>query len=182
MSDMIFKGKAWVLRDNDGNMIPNIDTDMIYHNAHLAVTDVKKMGEFALGNLEGYKNFPNEAKENDIVVAGINFGSGSSRQHAVDCFRALGITCLVVESAGAIYKRNAINSGFPLMLVPDLSKFKPGEAGFIETGDIIEVDCQRGKIKNITKNQEVPGVKKMSEVQYDIFKAGSLFEYGKLGE
>jgi len=180
MADLIFKGKAWVLRDENGNMIPNIDTDMIYHNAHLAVTEIEKMGQYALGNLEGYKDFPQKAQRGNIVVAGSNFGSGSSRQHGVDCFKALGISCLVVESVGAIYKRNAINSGFPLIIVPDLSKYEKGEPGYIESGDVIEVDCQNGKITNVTKGYEIPGVKKMSQVQFDIYQAGSLFEYGKM--
>ncbi len=179
MANMIFKGRAWVLRDDKKEMIPSIDTDMIYHNAHLAVTDVSEMGQYSFGNLEGYEDFPSKVQKTDIIVAGINFGAGSSRQHAVDCFRALGVTCLVVESAGAIYKRNAINSGFPLMIVDGLSDIAEDHEAYIETGDIIEVNCQEGVIKNITKDSMVPNVRKMSSVQYDIFEEGNLFEYGK---
>jgi len=58
----------------------------------------------------------------EIVLAGKNFGAGSSRQQAVDCFRALGIGAIVAESYGAIYKRNAINSGFPIVTLPDLTR------------------------------------------------------------
>lgn len=177
------KGRAWVLADGAGRLLENIDTDMIYHNAHLAVTEVAKMGAFALGNLDGYKEFAKECRPGDIVVAGANFGAGSSRQHAVDCFRALGVAALLVESAGSIYLRNAINSGFPLLRADGLSAALEAarRAGgeLLATGDEVECDLAAGRVRNLTRGVDLPGVRPMSSVQLDIFRAGSLFDYGK---
>ena len=64
----------------------NIDTDMIFHNRYLAITDMREMGQYALDNLKGFKDFSRKAQAGDIVVAGKNFGCGSSRQQAVECF------------------------------------------------------------------------------------------------
>ncbi|GAB4160653.1 MAG: 3-isopropylmalate dehydratase small subunit [Planctomycetota bacterium] len=164
----ILKGRAWVIRDADGRRIDDIDTDMIYHNAHLAVTEIGKMGRHTFGNLDGWKDFPDNARPGDIVIAGRNFGCGSSRQHAVDCFRALGVSALVVESAGAIYFRNAVNSGFPLLLADGVVDSP------IQNGDEIEVDLSTGEIRCPVRNCVVRGVP-FSEVQMDIYKAGSLF-------
>lgn len=165
----IVKGRAWVVRDAAGAPIDDIDTDMIYHNAHLAVTDVAQMGKHTFGNLDGWKDFPAKAKPGDIVIAGGNFGCGSSRQHAVDCFRALGVSALVVASCGAIYTRNAINSGFPLLIVPNAVN------SLLENGDEIEVDFSTGELRCPAKGLTIKG-RPFSKVQMEIFKAGSLFE------
>ncbi|MFQ6618076.1 MAG: 3-isopropylmalate dehydratase small subunit 2, partial [Fidelibacterota bacterium] len=109
----LIEGKAWLIRDERGVFIDDIDTDQIYHNTHLAVTEIERMGQFAFGNLKGWENFPSLSERGDILIVGKNFGSGSSRQHAVDCFKSLGISLIIGQSFGAIYKRNAINSGLP---------------------------------------------------------------------
>src|SRR5512136_2169351 len=98
----------------------NIDTDMIFHNAHLAITDIAQMGPHTFTSLEGFKDFPKKAKPGDILISGGNFGCGSSRQQAVDCFTSLGVRLIVAESLGAIYKRNAINSGLPILTFPGI--------------------------------------------------------------
>ncbi|MDZ7815468.1 MAG: 3-isopropylmalate dehydratase [Planctomycetota bacterium] len=164
-----FRGKAWVLTDSEGEPINDIDTDMIYHNAHLAETEVEKMGRYALGNLEGWEDFPQKVSAGDIVIAAKNFGCGSSRQHAVECFRALGVSCLVVESAGAIYRRNAINSGFPLLVAPGITK------SGIETGDVIVVDIAKGVVNCPDKEIQF-SAEPFSDVQMEIYRAGSLFD------
>jgi len=170
----ILKGRVWVIIDPEtGKLINNIDTDMIYHNAHLAITDIEKMGQYAFGNLGGWKNFPEKAEKGDIVICGGNFGAGSSRQHAVDCFRALGIQMIIAGSFGAIYKRNAINSGMPILTYPDVNKAK------IKSGDEIDVDLEKGKLKNITTGEDLPDATPFSSVQMDIYHAGDLFEYAK---
>jgi 3-isopropylmalate/(R)-2-methylmalate dehydratase small subunit len=112
-----------VLTAPDGELYDDIDTDMIFHNRYLHITDLAQMGQYALDNLKGWEDFAQKAQAGDILVAGKNFGAGSSRQQAVDCFRALGIGCIVAESYGAIYKRNAINSGFPIVVLPGLTEF-----------------------------------------------------------
>ena len=168
------QGRAWVILGPDGKPVHNIDTDMIYHNAHLAITDVKLMGQFTFGNLKGWEDFPKKAGPGDIVVGGRNFGAGSSRQQAVDCFASLGIGAILAESVGAIYYRNAINSGFPFLLCPGICT-----GGGVKDGDELEVDFATGRITNRTTGKAIEGGKPFSKVQMDIYQAGSLFAYGK---
>jgi len=126
------------------------------------------MAKCAFVSLPGFEDFPEKAKKGDIIVAGKNFGSGSSRQQAVDCFKALGIQCLVAESFGAIYERNAINAAFPIVICKDIKKLK------LETGDIIEVDFMNGEIINQSKKLTVEA-QKFSEVQLEIYRNDGLF-------
>ena len=126
-------GRAWVIRKD------NIDTDMIFHNKHLAITKLEEMGPLTFGNLAGWEDFAQRAKPGDIVVTGRNFGAGSSRQQAVDCFKALGIAAVVARSFGAIYERNAINAALPI-LVSDLSEMD------IQDGEEITADFAKGTI------------------------------------
>ena len=176
----LIKGKAIVLRDPQAGRIDDIDTDMIFHNAHLAIVDINQMGQYALGNLEGFKDFPSRVKGGEILVVGRNFGSGSSRQQAVDCFKALGISLIVGESFGAIYKRNAINSGFPLFTCSNIcSVGSDSEQYSISDGDTIEVDLLTGKVFNATRSSNIQGGVPFSQVQMDIYRAGNLFAYAR---
>jgi len=172
---LIIKGKAVVLADTDNNMINSIDTDMIFHNKYLHIIDIQEMGQYALANLEGWKDFVKRIKtENwELLIVGQNFGAGSSRQQAVDCFKSLGIKAIIGESFGAIYTRNAINSGMPLI---QLDNF---DVASIDTGDELILDMKKGKIDNQTKKINVP-IKPMSQVQTDIYLAGDLFAYGSI--
>ena len=146
----------------------NIDTDMIYHNAHLAVTDTKEMGRYCLGNLEGWKDFPKRAKPGDIVITGGNFGCGSSRQHAVDCFKSIGVQAIIAKSFGAIYERNAINAGLPI-LAGDVAALD------LQDGDVIDVDFESGEITGERTGKKVT-VRPFSDVQLDIYKRGGLLQ------
>jgi len=168
------RGRAWVILGQDGKPVHNIDTDMIFHNAHLAITDVKQMGQYAFGNLKGWEDFSKKAKPGDLVVVGRNFGAGSSRQQAVDCFASLGLDAILAESVGAIYYRNAINSGFPLLLCPNICS-----GGEVKDGDELEVDFATGKVTNLSTGKVISGGKPFPKVQMDIYQAGSLFAYGK---
>jgi 3-isopropylmalate dehydratase small subunit len=170
---ILLEGNVIVIKDNHGKAIDDIDTDMIFHNKHLHITDINEMGQYAFGNLQGWEAFSKNAKSGDILVVGKNFGAGSSRQQAVDCFRALGIQMILGESFGAIYKRNAINSGMPLMTTPEIMNEN------IELHDRIRVNLETGEILNITKNHPLKTAAPLSKVQLDIYQAGTLFEYGK---
>ena len=153
-----FKGRAWVI-DMD-----NIDTDMIYHNRYLAITDIDEMGQYTFDNLKGYEDFAGRAKPGDIIVVPKNFGAGSSRQQAVDCFKSLGVSCIVAESFGAIYERNAINKGFPILTARLIGRG-------IETGNTIEVNLETGKVR-LASGDEVEGA--FSDVQMAIYRKGGL--------
>lgn len=166
---MKLKGRLWVLNSGDG-LISDIDTDMIYHNAHLAVTDTARMGQFAFGNLEDYEDFAEKAQPGDLILAGDNFGSGSSRQHAVDCFAALGVRAVVARSFGAIYKRNAINSGFPVIELPGV----PDD--LFTHFEVVELDLEKGILQGSGKSFSG---NPMSSVELDIYTAGGLFQYAE---
>ncbi len=169
-------GRIWVLSDDRGHLIENIDTDQIFHNAHLHITDIKKMGEYALGNLEGWKDFPHKSSPGDILVVGRNFGAGSSRQQAVVCFLSLQVGAILAPSFGAIYFRNAVNSGFPVLRSPEITRIV--DEGKLATGDEIQIDFLSGKAHVVGKNVSFP-ILPMSKVQSEIYKAGGLFNYGK---
>jgi 3-isopropylmalate/(R)-2-methylmalate dehydratase small subunit len=171
-----FIGKIWVLSDADSQLIEDIDTDQIFHNAFLHITEQDKMGQYALGNLEGWKDFPEKTQPGDVIVAGRNFGAGSSRQQAVDCFIALQVSLIIAPSFGAIYFRNAVNSGFPVLKSKDVEGLVSQRN--LETGDRISVDILSGECTNITKKYSF-GLFPMSDVQHAIFQAGGLFYYGK---
>ena len=154
------EGRAWVIKKD------NIDTDMIFHNRYLSITDPKEMGQYAFDNLEGYKNFAKEAKPGDIVITGKNFGCGSSRQQAVDCFKSLGISVIIAESFGAIYERNAINNAMPILVSEDIVKK-------INDKDVLEIDFTTGEIFDKTQGKKYTA-KPFSKSQLDIYKRGGL--------
>ena len=154
------EGKAWVI-DKD-----NIDTDMIFHNRYLHITDIEEMGQYTFDNLEGYENFSKKAKKGEIVVVGKNFGCGSSRQQAVDCFKSLGISVIIAESFGAIYERNAINNAMPIMIAENITDK-------IDDGDVLEADFKNGEIYDKTKNIKIQA-KPFSKSQLEIYKRGGL--------
>lgn len=176
MAESILSGRIWILSDQRGNLIEDIDTDQIYHNAHLHITNLAEMGEYALGNLEGWKDFPRQASPGDLLIAGRNFGSGSSRQQAVDCFIALKIGAILSPSFGAIYFRNAVNSGFPVLRCPEIDQLV--HSGILETGDEIRIHFLSGDAQILNKTVSFHAFP-MSDVQYEIYKAGNLYNYGK---
>lgn len=156
------EGRVWYIP------IDNIDTDMIFHNRYLSITDSSEMGQYTFDNLEGYEDFAKKAKPGDIIIVHKNFGSGSSRQQAVDCFKELGIQAILAESYGAIYERNAINAAFPIMTCNAILELN------LANGDLLRLDLETGKITNISKDISVQG-ERFSEVQLEIYQNGGLF-------
>jgi 3-isopropylmalate dehydratase small subunit len=157
----IIEGRIWLIPKD------NIDTDMIFHNRYLAITDVNEMGQFTFDNLKGFEDFSKKAKTGDIIISGKNFGSGSSRQQAVDCFSALGLQAIIAESFGAIYERNAINAAFPVLVCKELSGLD------LNNGDSIKVDLRTGQIENL-KNKKIAKAEPFSDVQLDLYQKGGL--------
>lgn len=155
------EGKVWFIKKDD------IDTDMIFHNRYLTITDIKEMGKYTFDNLKGYEDFARKAQPGDIVVTTKNFGAGSSRQQAVDCFLSLGIQCIIAESFGAIYERNAINAALPILTYKSLDGLS------LEDGDTLRVNFETGLVNNITKGTEIK-INPFYEVQLEIFKKGGL--------
>jgi 3-isopropylmalate dehydratase small subunit len=154
------RGRVWVIQQD------NIDTDMIYHNRYLTVTKLAEMGQYTFVNLKGWEDFAKKAQPGDVIVTGKNFGAGSSRQQAVDCFKSLGIAAIIAQSFGAIYKRNAINAGLPI-LSADIS------ASELKDGDEVEIDFASGEITLLTSGAQVKG-QPFSDVQMSVFRRGGL--------
>jgi len=159
----VLEGKVWIVEKDD------IDTDMIFHNKYLAITDIHEMGQYAFDNLEGWKDYAKKCEEGDIIITGKNFGAGSSRQQAVDCFKSLKTQLIIAESFGAIYERNAINAAFPVMKYRDISSLE------LKNRDKIRVELASGKITNL-ENGKTTEIEKFSKVQMDIYKRGGLLK------
>lgn len=157
------EGRVWVVQKDD------IDTDMIFHNRYLTITDIEEMGKYTFDNLSGYEDFASKAQAGDIVVTAKNFGAGSSRQQAVDCFKSLGVQCIIAESFGAIYERNAINAAFPILTYDE---GLIGELG-LEDGHSISVDYESGEIVNL-ENDRKARLNPFNEVQAEIYQRGGL--------
>jgi 3-isopropylmalate/(R)-2-methylmalate dehydratase large subunit len=159
--DSKLEGKVWLIPKD------NIDTDMIFHNRYLAITDTREMGQYTFDNLKGFEDFSKKAKQGDIVITGKNFGCGSSRQQAVDCFASLGIQLIVAESFGAIYERNAINAAFPIISLKNLSESD------IKDGDFIKVNLVTGQIENLRTKSKIKA-EAFSDVQFEVYRKGGL--------
>ncbi|MBK7027858.1 MAG: 3-isopropylmalate dehydratase large subunit [Bacteroidales bacterium] len=159
----IFEGRAWVIRRDD------IDTDMIFHNRYLTITNIKEMGQYSFDNLKGYEDFAKKAQPGDIIFTTKNFGAGSSRQQAVDCFLSLGVSAIIAESFGAIYERNAINAAMPILTY---SAGQLEELG-LEQDDKVRINIQTGELNNLTRNKTVM-INKCYDAQLQIYKNGGL--------
>ncbi len=156
------EGRVWLIPVDD------IDTDMIYHNRYLQITDPNEMGQYIFDNLNGYEDFAKKAKPGDIVVTGKNFGAGSSRQQAVDGFKTLGISAILAQSFGAIYERNAINAALPILTYDSL------DAIDLKDGDTVSVNFKSGEVVN-KRNGLKTKINPFSEVQMEIYQNGGLF-------
>jgi 3-isopropylmalate dehydratase small subunit len=153
----VVEGNVWIIPKDD------IDTDMIFHNRYLTITDIREMGQYTFDNLKGFEDFAKKSKPGDIVITNKNFGAGSSRQQAVDCFLSLGISCILAESYGAIYERNAINAAMPVLTYdPEMIK----KAG-MKNGDRISVNFLTGELTNL-ENQKTTTVNKFYDAQLAI--------------
>lgn len=159
---MIIKGKIWKFKDN-------IDTDVIIPARYLNTSDPK---ELALHCMEDYDSeFVKKMNQGDIIVAGRNFGCGSSREHAPIALKAAGVSCIIAKSFARIFFRNAINIGLPI--------FESIEAvEQCSQGDMLEADTVQGVIKNLTKDK-VYKTNLLPEFIQKIIAVGGLREYVK---
>lgn len=159
---MKLKGKVWKFKDN-------INTDEIIPARYLNTFDEKELASHCMEDAD--KDFPKKVKKGDIIIAGKNFGCGSSREHAPICLKGAGISCVIADTFARIFYRNAINIGLPIMESAAASKD-------IEEGDSIEVDLEKGKIKNLTTNKTYEATAFPPFMQ-ELINAGGLMEYVK---
>ena len=122
----------------------NVDTDVISPARYLNSFDAKELASHAMVDID--PTFASTVEKGDIIVAGQNFGCGSSREHAPLCLKTAGVKCVIAKSFARIFYRNSINIGFPIMECEEA-------ADKIEKGDEVEVDFSTGVITNKTKNE-----------------------------
>ncbi len=129
---MVLTGRVWKFGTN-------INTDIIYPGKFLKITDPTQMASYAFASI--YPDFHKSVTPGDIIVAGRNFGCGSSREQAVLCLKHLGIGAIVAESIARIYYRNAINVGLPAIICPNIT-------AHVNNGDILELYLESGQLLN----------------------------------
>lgn len=160
--------KLWIFQDDD------INTDVIFPGRY--TYDPLTPEQMATHAMEDYKpNFAKEVSEGDIIIAGNNFGAGSSREQAVTCLKAAGVSCIIAKSFARIYFRNAINEALPLVISPECSSLILDKKDEYQD-EQITVDFDNGIIN--TKNSEFK-FPKLDEQALKIFQAGGLVNYTK---
>lgn len=147
----------------------NVDTDVIIPARYLSTGDAEELKRHCMEYID--KEFAARVEKGDIIVAGKNFGSGSSREHAPMAIKASGISCLIAESFARIFHRNSFNIGLPIIENQGLVKE-------IEKGDYVEIDFEKGSIFNITKNKTYK-IQPYPEFVQRIIQSGGLGNYIK---
>ena len=158
---MLLKGKVHKF----GN---DINTDDIIAAKYLVSTDAQELGKHCLESIK--PDFASKVNPGDIIVAGKNFGCGSSREHAPLAIKGCGIKAVIAKSFAAIFFRNAINIGLPFLELEQVDK--------ISDGDVLEIDLVSGIIKNLSKN-EIYKSQPFPEFLQEIVKQGGLLNYMK---
>lgn len=147
----------------------HVDTDVIIPARYLNISDFKELSEHAMEDID--TTFAPNVKPGDIMVAGRNFGCGSSREHAPIVIQQKGVACIIAESFAWIFYRNAINIGLPVLEIGE-------EAKKIQAGDQVEVDFDKGEIHVVNKNLTIKTHPLPAFVR-KIAEAGGLINYVK---
>ncbi|NOX96684.1 MAG: 3-isopropylmalate dehydratase small subunit [Nitrospirae bacterium] len=156
------QGKVWKFGDN-------IDTDAIIPASYLDTTDEKELAKHCLEGAD--TDFPLKVSQGDIIVAGENFGCGSSREHAPLAIKGAGVPFLIAKSFARIFQRNAINIGLAILECP------PAVEG-TRQGDALEIDLSRGEIKNL-RSGESWLAQPLPEFMRELIACGGLMNYVK---
>ena len=148
----------------------DINTDLITPGRYTVTTDKKRLGEIAF--IEYRPEFGKNVKEGDVIVAGNNFGCGSSREHSPVAIKAAGINAVIAKSFARIFFRNSINIGLPLFVSEDADK--------IDDGDDVEVNVKTGQVYDKTKSITIK-VKPLPEFIQKIVNKGGLVNFLRSG-
>ena len=158
---MRFKGKVWKFGDN-------VNTDEIISARFLNTQDPQQLGEHCLEDIS--PDFSKKISKGDIIVAGKNFGCGSSREHAQMAIKGAGISCVIAQSFARIFYRNSINMGLPILEIRDVSG--------IREGDYLEVDLEKGTILDLSENK-IYNSQPFPKFIQKIIKSGGLLRWIK---
>lgn len=154
------KGKAYAFKRG------HINTDEIIPARYLSTDDEKELALHAMEDLDA--DFVKNAGPGDIIVAGPDFGCGSSREHAVWAIRGAGISCVVADTFARIFYRNAINNGFPVVECE-------GITNHVATGDELEIDLRQGILKNLSNGKDFHFLP-LPDFAFKIAEAGGLLQ------
>jgi len=154
-------GKVW-------NFGANIDTDIIIAARYLNSSDPEHLAKYIMEDSD--PDFVTKMEKGDIIVAGENFGCGSSREHAPIALKAAGIAAVIAPSFARIFYRNSFNMGLPIFELPESLEIKEGEK--------ISINLDTGKIKNLTTNKEYE-FKAIPEFMQELIATGGLINYAK---
>jgi 3-isopropylmalate/(R)-2-methylmalate dehydratase small subunit len=157
----VLKGTAFVYGDN-------INTDVILPARYLNTSDPTELAAHCMEDLDS--SFLKKVKTGDVVVAGENFGCGSSREHAPVSIKAAGISIVIAKSFARIFYRNAFNVGLPILECPQVEG--------VGTGDLLEVDIDTGLIRNQTKKRDFQA-KPIPPFMKEILESGGLMRWVK---
>lgn len=149
----------------------NVDTDVIIPARYLNTSVPAELAQHCMEDLD--VDFLKKLKRGDIVVAGRNFGCGSSREHAPICIKAAGVSCVIAKSFARIFYRNSVNIGFPILECEEA-------VNDAENGHKLEVDFEKGTIKNVTLNKEYKA-QPFPEFMLNIMKKDGLVNCVKEG-
>lgn len=156
------KAKGHVFKYGD-----NIDTDVIIPARYLNSTSGEELAKHCMEDID--KSFISKVSKGDIIVAGKNFGCGSSREHAPLAIKCAGVSCVIAKTYARIFYRNAINIGLPIIESDEA-------ADSIKAGDEVEVDFDSGTIRDITTGESFKG-QPFPEFMQNIISAGGLVAY-----
>lgn len=159
---MILEGKVWRYGDN-------VDTDVIIPARYLSTADPRELAAHCMEDID--PAFAGKVRPGDIIVAGRNFGCGSSREHAPIAIKGSGVTCVIADGFARIFYRNAVNIGLPLVELG-------AAVAEIKDGDRIRVDLGRGSLENLTTGKKY-AIEPLPGFIQDIAKAGGLINYVK---
>lgn len=147
----------------------NVDTDVIIPARYLNTSDPKELARHCMEDID--RDFVSRVQPGDIIVAGKNFGCGSSREHAPLAIKAAGVSVVIAATFARIFYRNAINIGLPILECPEAVER-------IEAGDELAVDFTSGVITNLTRNESYQG-QPFPKFMQDLIAAGGLLSYIK---
>ncbi len=147
----------------------NVDTDVIIPARHLSLSEPKDLAKHCMEDIDA--EFVKKVKPGDIIVAGANFGCGSSREHAPLAIKAAEISCVIASSFARIFYRNALNIGLPILECEEAVKNT-------DNGDVLEVELSTGEIKNLTKSKKFTA-KPYPPFMLELISSGGLIEYTK---
>ena len=147
----------------------DVNTDVIIPARYLNVSEPEELARHCMEDLDA--DFINRVQQGDIIVAGTNFGCGSSREHAPMALKASGISCVIAQSFARIFYRNSLNIGLPILECADA-------ADKTDTGDIVEVELSTGEIVNTTKGLTFRA-EPIPDFMLELIDAGGLIKYTK---